>query len=301
MLGLGLGVYIRSASGLIASAASTIFAAYKSRVLADGGVVENDVCAIAFLESIGAGLFDADYQAVLDYATAQGYTLPSGGQQTLQNDLLVALKAAGVWSKLDTFANFATDGDSDFALIDWIRLTDYTAVNSPTFTSNQGYQFNGTSSYINTNFNPATQGVNYTLNNASRGFYLYNSIASPLGIDGNTITFDNGIFRLDGTANIRINSTNNINTNYSFGVSSGFKSINRTSSTNVTLLSPIFIDAATNERTQTSTSITSQNQLLGRSGTFYGNFTPSCYFMGASLVSENTDFVNAYDTYLTSI
>jgi hypothetical protein len=288
------------------SLSTAIFSAYKTRVLADGGVVENDACAIAFLESIGAGtdiipLFDADYQSVLDYGTAQGYTLPSGGQQTLQNDLVVALKAAGVWSKLDTFANFATDGDSDFALIDWIRLTDYTAVNSPTFTSNQGYQFNGTSSYINTNFNPLTSGTNYTLNNASRGFYLYNSIASPLGIDGNTITFDNGIFRLDGTANIRINSTNNINTNYSFGVSSGFKSINRTSSTNVTLLSPIFIDAATNERTQTSTSITSQNQLLGRSGTFYGNFTPSCYFMGASLVSENTDFVNAYDTYLTSI
>jgi hypothetical protein len=39
----------------IASAAATIFAAYKARVIADGGVVENDACAIAFLESIGAG------------------------------------------------------------------------------------------------------------------------------------------------------------------------------------------------------------------------------------------------------
>jgi hypothetical protein len=244
---------------------------------------------------------DPSYQAVLDYATTQGYTLPSTGQQTLQNQLVVDLKSGGIWDKLDTFAVFATDGDSDFALIDWKRLSDYTAVNSPTFTSNQGYQFNGTSSYINTNFNPLTSGTNYTLNNGSRGFYLYNSIATPLGIDGNTTTFDNAIFRLDGTANIRLNSTSNLNTNYSLGVASGFKSINRTSSTNVTLLSPIFIDAATNERTQTSTSITSQNQLLGRSGTFYGNFTPSCYFMGASLVSENTDFVDAFDTYISAL
>jgi hypothetical protein len=81
-----------------------------------------------------ASSLDADYQAVLDYATTQGYTLPSAGQQTLQNQLIVDLKAGGIWSKLDTFAVFATDGDEDFALIDWIRLTQYTAVNSPTFT-----------------------------------------------------------------------------------------------------------------------------------------------------------------------
>jgi hypothetical protein len=87
-----------------------------------------------------APLFDADYQAVLNYGTTQGYTLPSAGQQTLQNQLVVDLKAGGIWSKLDTFAVFATDGDSDFALIDWKRLSDYTAVNSPTFTTNQGFK-----------------------------------------------------------------------------------------------------------------------------------------------------------------
>jgi hypothetical protein len=33
----------------------------------------------------GGGGFDADYQAVLNYATTQGYTLPSAGQQVKQN------------------------------------------------------------------------------------------------------------------------------------------------------------------------------------------------------------------------
>jgi hypothetical protein len=37
-------------------------------------------------------------KAVLDYATAQGYTLPSSGQQTLQNQLVVDLKDGGIWS-----------------------------------------------------------------------------------------------------------------------------------------------------------------------------------------------------------
>jgi hypothetical protein len=121
---------------------------------------------------------DADYKAILDYATTQGYTLPSASQQLLQEQLLIDLKDAGIWSKLDTFAVFATDGDSDFALIDWKRLTDYTAINSPTFTSNEGFTGNGTSSYIDTNWNPATQGVNYTQNDACFGGWRLNNINS---------------------------------------------------------------------------------------------------------------------------
>jgi len=42
---------------------------------------------------------DSDYQAVLDYATTQGYTLPSASQQLLQNQLVVDLKDGGIWSK----------------------------------------------------------------------------------------------------------------------------------------------------------------------------------------------------------
>ena len=122
--------------------------------------------------SSGGGAFDADYQAVLNYATTQGYTLPSSGQQALQNQLVVDLKTDGVWSKLDTFAVFATDGSSDFALIDWKRLSDYIGVNSPTFTINQGFTGNGTSSYIDTNFQPIN-GTNYAQNSAHFMVYCY--------------------------------------------------------------------------------------------------------------------------------
>ena len=46
-----------------------------------------------------------------------------------------------------------------------------TAVNSPTFTANQGYTGNGTTNYLNTNYNPTTNGVKYTLDSAS--LYVY--------------------------------------------------------------------------------------------------------------------------------
>jgi hypothetical protein len=246
----------------------------------------------------GGGGFDADYQAVLDYATAQGYTLPSGGQQTLQNDLVVALKAAGVWSKLDTFANFATDGSSNFALIDWKRLSDYTAINSPTFTSNEGFTGNGTSSYIDSNYNPNTSGVNYTLNDASisiwnNTFVLNNFIS---GVSSNTF---NCLRMSTSSANVRINMDNN-NFTPSVDLSDATKKLrqlNRTSATDATA----FQDATSSTHLGVSVSVANENQLILRASGFYSSTQVAFFAMGASLVAENTNFYNALNTYKTSI
>jgi hypothetical protein len=243
-----------------------------------------------------APLFDADYQAVLDYATTQGYTLPSSGQQTLQNQLLVDLKGGGIWSKLDTFGVFATDGDSDFALIDWKRLSDYTAVNSPTFTTNEGFTGNGTSSYIDTNFNPATQGTNYTLDDASRFYYVNIISGGSVALEGIVLNARNGS-QIGTSTSQRINqSVSTLNAAAQMGVS-GWNIINRTSSTNVEL----FIDTTQNSRTANSTNVESQNQFVLRSGSAYNTSQFQCYGMGGSLVSENTDFYNSMNTYITSL
>ena len=238
--------------------------------------------------------YDSDYQAVLNYATTQGYTLPSAGQQTLQNQLVV--KAGGIWSKLDTFAVFATNGDINFALIDWKRLSQYTAVNSPTFITNVGFQGNGTSSYVDTNFNPLTSGVNYTLNNASR--YFFPHAFSGIGrMDGNTSGNVNSIARQSVTTQ-RINSSaNNLAIAFDYTAVINSKSIHRTSSVSVDLYNGIVGTTGV----QTSTSILSSNQFVLRSGTSYSTHTASAYSMGASLVAENTDFVNAYNTYKSAI
>ena len=102
--------------------------------------------------------FDTDYQAVLDYATLQGYTLPSSGQQTLQNQLVLDLKASGAWAGMSIFYNMATDGDSDFAGINWVDPNNFelTPINSPTFTTNSGFTGNGTSMVLDTGFVPST-------------------------------------------------------------------------------------------------------------------------------------------------
>lgn len=253
------------------------------------------------LTLLGAGQgqnnsFDADYQAVLNRATALGYTLPSASQQIKQNNLVLALKAGGIWNKLDVLYIFANDGGSNFSTLNWKSPLNFqaTLINTPTFTTNQGFTGNGTSSYINTNFIPLVNGVNYTLNNASRYLYLYTGGASS-SLDGtdtsiNNIQFSNSVAQ-------RINSSNSLNSTFSFATGTPTKSIHRTSSTNVEL----FNGTVQSSKTQTSVALPATNQYILRNGTLYGDSKVSFYAIGASLVSENTAFVNAFNTYINSL
>lgn len=242
------------------------------------------------------GGFDADYQAILDYATTQGYTLPSASQQILQNQLMVDLKSGGIWSKLDTFAVFATDGNSDFALIDWKRLTQYTAVNSPTFTTNQGFQGNGTSSYIDTNFNPRTQGVNYTQDNACFGGWRFNNINSTSSrFMGATIIIT---IREDNQTVHRINAAVNLSSSLD-GSGIGLRVLNRTNSNDVQMI----VDNALQTSTQTSTLPPSSNlHLLSRGDNSSFSLSQiSISLAGANLVSERTNLYNSLNTYMSSL
>ena len=122
-------------------------------------------------------VFDTDYQALLDRATFLGYTLPSSGQRTKQNQLVLDLKAAGVWVLLDWLYVFATDGDSNFATLNWKSPTTFqlTKVNTPAFTTNAGFTGDGVTSYLDTGWIPATHAVNYTLDSAAVFHYVNNN------------------------------------------------------------------------------------------------------------------------------
>jgi hypothetical protein len=258
----------------------------------------------AFVNAFNTYLYDinnldSDYVAVLDRAITLGYTLPTFSQIIKQNQLVIDLKSAGVWDKLDTFAVFATDGSSDFALIDWKRLTQYTAVNSPTFTINQGFKGNGTSSYIDTNFTPSTDGVNYQLDNASRYFYGFDGGIGERfegNLDGvNNMRYGIGV----GYSNLKINSgaSNLLSSSFGYIPDTSMKSIHRTSATDIVLYNAEVGDS----RTLTSVDLPTSNQTLFRVATNYVAVGSKMYAMGASLITENTDFVNAFDNYLNSL
>lgn len=126
---------------------------------------------VTFIQS---GRFAASYS----YTNAEAATLvaamssaPNDTRKAVIDTCIGAIKTAGVWSKLDCLWIRAAH-DSQAALLDWKRLSDSTAVNSPTFTTDRGFTGDGSTSYINTNFTPSTDGVNYIRDSACMGAYL---------------------------------------------------------------------------------------------------------------------------------
>jgi hypothetical protein len=88
----------------------------------------------------------------------------SDNQLRRVSSLIVKLKNGGVWSSLDRLWLFAAENSTQ-ALVDLVTRSTATAVNSPTFTAMQGYAGNGSTSYINTSYNPSV-GPQYTQNSA---------------------------------------------------------------------------------------------------------------------------------------
>lgn len=246
-----------------------------------------------FRSNTGGG-FDTDYQAVLDYATTQGYTLPSASQQALQNQLVVDLKDAGIWSKLDTFYVFATDGDSDFASINWKdpNTFELDEVNSPAFTTNEGFEGDGVSAYLDPSYNQGTDGVNWSNPNGSYGVWVYTpSTLNQMSYVGDHLDFSS-IRR--GTAK-KINTVSPVN--ISGNVSNTFIHNNINSAG-----AELFYNAIS-QGSGSGTFVDSDDiTFLSEAGQgSFANSTISIGFFGGDLATEQSDFYTAVNTYITSI
>ncbi|CAB4165299.1 hypothetical protein UFOVP833_45 [uncultured Caudovirales phage] len=89
----------------------------------------------------------------------------SGARLRIWSTMWAGIRADGDLALID-YALPLCGEDSQSSLIDFIGLRTATAVNSPTFTASQGYAGNGTTSYVNSGFNPSTMGTAYTLNSS---------------------------------------------------------------------------------------------------------------------------------------
>jgi uncharacterized membrane protein len=251
--------------------------------------------------------YEHNYSDVIQVANSLGYILPSVSQQIKQEQLFNNLKDSGILDKLDVFYNFANDGSIEFGTLNWKMPYERqcTLINSPNFEPNQGIQGTGTS-YISTNYNPTIDGYNknkYVLNNASRHIYVGTQSATASTLDGVSSGNANASAGINTTL-LRINQGANGNSNVAnFAGSNVLKSIHRTSATDIEL----FVGTTQTSRTFNSTSVINEPQLiLARGvnvmgGASYGTSIISMYAMGASLVSENTVFLNIYNTYINSI
>ena len=129
-------------------------------------------------------------------------TPPTAARQTLINNAVVSLKAAGLWNMLDTLIVEAA-ATAQAGLINWIQPANVaTAVNAPTFVADRGYTGDGATSYLNTN-RAMGIGPNFSQNNFHVGFWTLNDVSDSNAYDLGVLTGAN-TFRFNGR-----NATNN--------------------------------------------------------------------------------------------
>lgn len=107
----------------------------------------------------GGGNGGGTYDAATDAWVSNVVAYPGGGgvvsdpRKRVMDDLIVGLKADGIWTKLDRLWLFAGENQAS-ALVDLTHGSIATLINAPTLTVDRGYTGDGSSKYIDTNFNP---------------------------------------------------------------------------------------------------------------------------------------------------
>ena len=237
-------------------------------------------------------IFDYDYAQVYYY-----YEDTDGAKAILQNQFMIAIKAAGVWDKLDVLCVFRGSGDKS-AAVDWKRLTEVTNIDC-VFDTTQGFIGDASiPAYIDTNF-ATNAGTNFTQNDASRYFFPYAfSGAGPMdGSTGGGAGSRNRML-LNNSTDHKINQQGAVPLSSAFQYTTTVqpKSIHRTSATDVTL----FNGTTSANRTAVS-AVSSGNLFILRNDTDYADHTVAAYAAGASMVAENTAFLAAWNTYITAL
>jgi hypothetical protein len=249
----------------------------------------------------GGSQFDTNYQAVLNQASTLGYTAPSAAQQTLQNTLVTDLKTAGVWSKLDALYIMANDGSSDFGRLNWASPSAFelTNINSPTFTSNQGFTGDASQSVaIDTGIIMDTDTTNFSIANGEGSFggwsYYQKTPGGEalMGTDDTTNDMRGG--SNDYIMGLKPGSANLISGLYHINIKpSGANSLAEQFQNGVY--------AAQSPGSRNMTTYNGSMRLLSEDDWAYSNDTISIAFIGGDLSAEASDLYNAFAAYMAAL
>lgn len=101
---------------------------------------------------------------------------PNNARKLVIDTFVGALKTAAVWTKIDVMWVLAAH-DEQAGRLNWKTPASFTltAVNSPTFLTDRGFNGNGTTSYLDTTWDRGTNGVQCTQDNAHLAIYQHTS------------------------------------------------------------------------------------------------------------------------------
>jgi hypothetical protein len=233
----------------------------------------------------------AEYISVLTQAKSLTLTLPTDKQNFALSANLERLKRApglDILALIDYLLIPKLKGGSTLSAFATLNLISPTAnrlthSGSDWTYEDEGGKWNGSSSFGITNFNPATHGVNYTLDSAMRMILVTGAPTVGTAMDGNAAGNQNKS-QYSNTSQQRINSgTGDLTPPHDFATGVGWKTLARLSATKIQ------IDNGTSyaEGTQNSSAIASANQTLGRFGTggaaSYSDIRIGAYILAAFL------------------
>jgi lysophospholipase L1-like esterase len=250
---------------------------------------------------------DPDAAAII----ARMSVAPGATNAAAINALVTALKAGGVWGRLAAFQVYAAH-DAQAALLDWKRAgVSATLHGSPTpvHHANKHFYSAGSPAYLNTKFNPSTDGAGlYTQNDASFGWYNGHGSAVSAwsgAFQGSTVNRTNFIHatpRLDMGINDTADRAGT--TQGAYGRLHGLCSVSRTGAA---ATATYVRGTAAGTHTGTSTALANA-EMFGFANNINGtanNFTANklcAFFAGASLSQAQTAALSAaLDAYMIAV
>lgn len=244
--------------------------------------------------------FIKETEQILDRARQEGFTLPKIHTQIAIDMHIRNLKTSGVWVLLDRYFKFDYNDTAltQFTTIDWKHPYGTLGSLSGGYTYTvDGFLFNGTNGYMNTHYNAAIHGVNYTMNNAGR----YAGVYEPSTTTSNPLIAGNA----GGTTNImsnaalsnaqRINRAGTLSTTADLG-GDGFKAIMRAGSTTIKVINK-GLDQTFSSEVAANAVLSSEDVLAQRSGSVFSNIGISFYGVGADMSFALTQSFRTHENF----
>ncbi len=256
----------------------------------------------------GSAVLDSDYTALLARGTALGYTLPSASLQTKQNTLVLALKAAGVWSLIDVLYFFKNNnaGLANFSLLNWKTPSSFACSSGvpPTYGVN-GYTGNGSTQFLTTNWTPKTNGVNFALADCSLFGYQTENVTGLYALWGGAEALGLNLIRFYPlNVGLFIYGVNGAAANAANANGSGFWQTKRTSLSAGALFrngSSVNSDAAAELDRPTATVSLLAYNVAGTNQDFSLN-TIGCFGAGSAMsTQQSSDLYTAINNYFASL
>lgn len=251
----------------------------------------------------GSQFSNSETAAIIAAMTAAGAP-QTAARSALIDAAVTTMKASGAWALLDGFYMLAASAAAA-ARINWKNPGTFnlTAVNSPTFTADQGYAGDGVSAYLETSFNPTTAGGNFTQDSSHAGIIVQDAQGAAtdavFGNDDNIIS----PWRTGPQMLIRSSSTSSQGITIS-GAQAVHKGFSRTGAAGYT---PYEDGSALAAATQASSALISRTFILLARNSASGPLTPSsrrlfaAHFGGGLTAAQMLSIRNAIATYRTAL